>query len=179
MIFALPLPFLIFEMICFFWVVSQWGFLTSLGIYFLPSFLGILLLSLQSRAGLAGLQQSLAQGKEPGHQILAAAANFVAGLFLLIPTLSTRVVAILLLLPGVRQIVLFILQIWMTRKMFRGAAQAFGANPFFRAEFRAGGNPWANSGFEEGRPRMERDATVIDVEPLEIEHSEPKRHRDS
>lgn len=180
MIFALPFPLLLFEIVLFFFLVSQFGFLKIFGIYLLPCLLGFVVLSLQSRVALVNLQKALMEGKQPGRRLFATAANFLAGLFLLIPSFSTRVVAFILLMPGLRQVALVALQAWVTKKIAQGGAKVFGN--FSR------GRPGFQSGFQtefrtyEFRQdiREERDAEVIDVTPLEIEHSvSPKKSPES
>ena len=162
MILTLPFPLMLLEIFLFFLFASRIGFFNTLGLYFLPTFIGLLLLSVQSRTGLLKVQQIIAQGGKPGGKILGTAANFMAAPFLVIPSMTTRVVAILLLVPGVRQIFLLVIQAWLTRKIATGAARM------------------SRGGFGMGEgPRVERDATVIDVEPLEIEHSESKTRHDS
>ncbi|MBX3040078.1 MAG: FxsA family protein [Bdellovibrionaceae bacterium] len=180
MILALPFPLMLLEVFLFFLFASRIGFFNTLGLYFLPTFIGLLLLSLQSRTGLVKVQRIIAEGGHPGRKLLGTAANFMAAIFLVIPSLTTRVVALLLIVPGVRQIFLLVIQAWLTRKIASGTARmyrgGFGAGSGFRTEFRKDSS-WDFS--ESEGPRVERDATVIDVEPLEIEHSESKTRRDS
>lgn len=179
MIFALPFPLLFIEVFFFFLFVSRFGFLQVMAFYFLPCLLGFLFLSLQSRAALMNLQRSMMEGRDPGRQLLSTAANFMAGLFLLIPTVSSRVAAACLLIPGLRQLSLLAIHAWIAKRMAMGTTRIFSGFPGgggFRAEYRRQG-PWSDeSGFE---AREERDAKVIDVTPIEIEHSESKKGRDS
>lgn len=168
MIFAIPFPLVLFEIVLFFLVMGQLGFVNTLGVYFLPSLLGLLILSFQSRSALMRLQVEMAEGKNPGRRLMGAVANFFAGVFFVVPTFTTRLVALFLIVPGVRRIFFLVLQRWISKRVGRGASA-------FRAEFRT--RQW-DSGEETGI-RVEKDAKVIDVEPLEIEHSEPKRPLDS
>ncbi|HRO66446.1 MAG TPA: FxsA family protein [Pseudobdellovibrionaceae bacterium] len=181
MIFALPFPLFLLEVFLFVFFASRIGFLGTMGFYFLPSLLGLLLLSLQSRTALMRVQKIIAEGGNPGRRLLGTAANFMAGIFLVVPFVTTRLIALCLIVPGVRQIFLLAIHAWLTRKIVSGAARmsrgGFGAGPGFRAEFRRGPAGWEFS--EDEGPRVERDATAIDVEPLEIDHSESKTRRDS
>ena len=170
MIFALPFPVFLFEIVVFFLLVSRFGFLNIFGLYLLPCLLGFIVLAFQSRVALLNLQRALMEGKQPAKRLLATAANFLAGVLLLVPTFTTRVFALVLLVPGLRQMALAGLQAWIARQIARGTTRVFGS-AVFRSSVRT-------DGFDR-RTHQERDAEVIDVTPLEVEHSESsKKSRD-
>jgi UPF0716 protein FxsA len=174
----LPLPFLLAEFFLFLWLSGIYGFFPVLGAYVAPSFLGLFILSFQSRTALNNLQQQVQRGRDPGSQAIAAFAKFAAGILFVVPFFSTRILGLILLLPGTRQLLLFVAQSWITKKMkqakfrvftnVRGAPGGFYAGPDFR------GTDFGRPGFSGEAQRPERDVTVIDVMPIEIEPPSPK-----
>lgn len=157
------LPFLFFplEIYLFFRVAGTMGFFAALLIYWAPCLLGTFILRLQSRTAMAQMQEKLKRG-ESSVGVLGLGANFFAGLLLLLPFLSTRVLALVLLLPGTRQLTLFLARAWIIKKLANGtfvfAGRGFPGGPY--------------------NAPVERDATVIDVEAVEImpgELSAPKK----
>lgn len=163
---VLPFPFVFCEVLLFMWFSSNYGFFQTLAAYWLPSVLGFLILSFQSRMALFNLQRQMLSGQKPEFQALNLAAKFLSGILIIVPFFSTRLVGLLLLFPGTRHLIILTFKTWILSKMQSGA---------FRV-FRAGGFPGAGRGFPGGRPsdfegpRVERDAEVIDVTPLEVEH---------
>ncbi|MBX2988420.1 MAG: FxsA family protein [Bdellovibrionaceae bacterium] len=176
MFFLAPFPVFLFEFIAFVWLASSFGFFKVLLWYILPSFLGFVFLSLQSRAALLTLQKRLAEGRDPGFQLLNTAAKFLAGVFLVIPMLTTRVLGVILLVPGLRHVFLLSVHAWIARKITQGTFRVFRGGPMGGGGM--GGTRFRTYTFTGGadprEAREERDATVIDVQPLEIEHTEKK-----
>lgn len=168
----LPLLFIPFEIVLFFRVAGAFGFFMALVMYWAPCLLGALLIRFQSRSAMARMQERLARG-ESSVGVLGMGANFFAGLMLLLPFFTTRVLALVLLLPGARQLALFAARAWILKKMTNGTfvfagrgfpgAGAGSAGPFPGGPF--GNRPFG--GMDDG-PRVERDATVIDVEAVQI-----------
>lgn len=164
----IPFPFLLAEALLFFWFWSRFGFLPVFAAYWIPSAFGALILGTQSRSALISLQTRLAQGKEPGFEMMNVGAKFLAGLLLLAPFFSTRILGILLILPGTRHALIYSTRAWILKKMSQGAFRVFQAGPGMRADFRTYRYE-AGQGMRE--VREERDAQVLDVTPIEIEHS--------
>lgn len=186
--FFLPLPIFLFEIFAFLEFVDYFGFFPVVGAYILPSLLGFLILSFQSRAALFNLQRRLLEGSSPSFQAINMGAKFLSGIMLIAPLLLTRILGVLLLLPGSRHLLVLGFQSWLHRKIKSGAA-GFFANG---RGFQFGGQPFGRGGFGSGHPGMggppgfgagreaareERDATVIDVTPIEIEHTDKKTPR--
>lgn len=165
----IPFPFLLAEALLFAWFWSVFGFLPVFAAYWLPSLLGIVVLATQSRTALIALQARMAQGKEPGFEMLNVGAKFLSGILLLMPLFSTRVLGFLLLLPGTRHVLIFSTRTWLMKKMSQGAFRVFRAGPGMRTDFRTYRYE-AGQGFRD--VREERDAEVLDVTPLEIEHTD-------
>lgn len=175
MFFFQPLPFLILETCLFWFFVSEYGFLPVFAAYVVPSFLGMLVLSFQSRAALLNLQKRMAEGGQPGFPLLNAVAKFFAGLLLLAPFFTTRILGVALLLPGVRQLILFLAQGWLLAKLSKGLFQNGNFKVFMGgAGFQGARGTRGAQDFEE----IPAEREVVDVTPLEIVHEDSKKpHR--
>lgn len=164
----LPLPLFILEVFIFWFFADHFGFWNTFFAYLAPTFLGIIVLKFQSQFALVQLQKEMMSGRAPGGKILHMAAKFVSGVLLMIPTFISRVFGVLLLLPISRHLIIYIAQAWLFKKLMDGSFRIFSAG---------GGEPFAGRrGYSEQdvEARVERDATVIDVESTLIEHSQIK-----
>lgn len=177
---TLPLPYLLAELALFAFFASRFGFGPTFLAYALPSVLGFVLLTFQSRSALFTLQSRLAQGDRPGLKVMSTGAKVLGAILLIVPLFSTRVVGVLLTLPGTRHLMIFLFQAWIFRRFaagFRGFGAGAGPGPGgFRGSFRTfhfDGQGFREAGFE-AEERVEREAQVVDVTPLEIEHSTPR-----
>lgn len=177
----IPFPLIIAEIVIFIMAVQHWGFLNTLGLYLLPCLLGLFIVSTVGRMALMTLQTTVMRGQLPGGRILHSGAIFFSGILFLVPSFFTRVIALILLLPGLRHLVVWRFKLYMAKKVAQGSAQAFnfGAGPFgFGAGMGKGGSSGfryyefrnQGNGFEEVREEREIDAEVLDVTPLEISH---------
>lgn len=173
--FFIPFPFVIAEIVIFVFSVQHWGFLNTLGFYFLPSLLGVAIISTVGRFALLDLQAQMMKGDLPGSRILHSGAIFISGLLFLIPSFFSRVAAVVLFLPGLRHLAVWRFKSTMAQRMAQGARGfRFGNGGFQYYEFRRGG-----TGFEEpSREREVHEASVLDVTPLKVSH-EAKKETDS
>ncbi|MGE5084914.1 MAG: FxsA family protein [Bacillota bacterium] len=189
----IPFPFVLAELLIFFWGVSRWGFFNTLGLYLAPCLLGFLIVSTVGRMAIMNLQSTVTRGQLPGNKILHSGAIFLSGLFFLIPSFFARIIGLVLLLPGLRHLAVWRFKIFMAKKMAQGSARVFnfgGGGPFGFGGFGAGSG--GQSGFqyyefrndgtgftemhEEVREEREiTDVEVVDVTPLEITHEEKKK----
>lgn len=161
----IPFPFLLAEFVLFVVLCGRFGFFPVLAAYWIPSILGLIVLNLQSRAALVDVQTRMARGQQPGFALLNTAAKFIAGLALLPPLFSTRVLGVLLLLPGTRQLLLLIAQGWLMKKAAQnGGFRTFTFGSMGPQGFRGGFGSSAGGFREEVREERE----VIDITPLEI-----------
>ena len=193
---AIPFPFFIAEIVIFWFAVDKWGFLNTLGIYLLPCLLGFIIVSSIGRVAMMTMQSTVMRGQLPGNKILHSGAIFLSGILFMVPSFFARVVAIILLLPGLRHLAIWRFKIFMAKKMASGSARVFnfGSGPFgfgtgmgggpggmggmgnqgFRYyEFRNDGTGFHDVG-EEREEREIHDAEVFDVTPIEIAHEEKK-----
>lgn len=172
--FFIPFPFLIAELIIFIWAVQEWGFFTTLGYYLLPCLLGFVMLSMIGRRALMILQTTVIQGSLPGNKILNSGALFLSGLLFSIPSFFSRVLAVLLLLPGTRHLLIWRFKLAMVQKMAKGSANFFnfgmGGTGFKYYQY-TGGRPAPGTAAEGSE---ERDVTgtqaVLDVKPIAVSH---------
>ena len=168
---AIPFPFVLAEIFLFFFFTSRFGFGPTFLAYLIPSFLGVFLLAFQSRTAFFSLQSRLAEGREPGPQLLNTGAKFIGAVLLVVPLFSTRVIGALLVIPGVRQMMLFLFQAWIFQRFAKGV---FGnirpGGPGMNAHFRT-------HRFERDAQVVDIDAEVIDVTPLSLQDRTPSDPR--
>lgn len=179
----LPFPLIVAEIVIFVLFVQRLGFFPAVGLYLVPCLLGMLIVSTVGRMALMSMQGSLTQGKVPGTRLLHSGAIFLSGLFFLLPSFFSRIVGLILLLPGLRHLAVWRFKIYMAQKIAKGGAFSFGNGFGFSTGFGNGGfqyRQYGGSPTAQG-PSFERDVTnnnaAIDVTPLKVTH-EPKRSDD-
>lgn len=190
---AIPFPLFLFEFGLFIFFCTQFGFWRTLLYYFIPSVLGFLLLGRASRGDMATLQADLARGQAVPKEVFNRLGNFFAGLLLLPPMVIPRLIAIVLLIPGVRMLAYHAFQKWLLKKMRTGTA-AMGGNGFWvftggmgpRAGGPFGGpsganpNGWTSPDVDSNASRAWREVhepaseQVLDVQPLRVSHEDKK-----
>lgn len=195
---ALPFPFIIAEVVIFFIGVNYWGFFNTLGLYLLPCLLGFLIVSTVGRMAIMTLQSTVTKGQLPANKILHSGAIFLSGILFLIPSFFTRILGLVLLLPGLRHLAVWRFKLFMAKQIKKGSANfKFGGNGFgfgagmggagragpqgFRYyEFRNDGTGFqdVSEHTQEHREEREIQAEVVDVTPLEITHEEKKPKED-
>jgi len=137
----IPFPFVLAELLIFFWGVNQWGFFNTLGLYLAPCLLGFLIVSTVGRMAIMTLQSTVTRGQLPGNKILHSGAIFLSGLFFMIPSFFARVIGLVLLLPGLRHLAVWRFKLFMAKKMAQGSARVFNFG---------GGGPFGFGGFGTG-----------------------------
>lgn len=143
MILAIPFPLLLIEVIGFWFFVTKFGFFDTLIAYFIPSFLGFMVLGFIGRTAQLELLSKVKQGQRPDRAMLHMIAQFIGAIALLPPLISSRIVAVFLLIPGLRHFIVWILSNWILSKF---------VNRYSRPE-----------------DRPIREARVIDIEPIAID----------
>lgn len=148
------------------------GFGVTFLIYFLPCLLGMLFFSLQNQGVWLRFQREMAAGQSPDQQLIQMVSRFAGVVLLLVPSLLARSMAVLLLFPPTRFLLVKLGRTWLLHKLRQGSFRAFGGRPDFGAN--TGGFRYYDfsrgSSFEE-EPRVERDAQVIDIEPIKLSSS--------
>lgn len=163
---SLPFPLLLIEIGIFLLCSSHFGFGTTLLAYWLPTILLLPIAALFGRASAFTLQMRLMRGEAPGREMLNLALKSVGFVFIVLPFLTSRLLGLVLLFPPTRWIALAAGETWLARKMTEAASRGTFRTFSFGAGFPRNGFPGADE------PRDERDAQVIDVTPLEIEHKD-------
>lgn len=178
--FFVPLPIVLLEILVFSTFVHFYNFWDVFLAYLLPSFAGAVLFSLTGRSIMLSLQGGLAQGKMPADRVLHRGAVLLGAILLMIPSFSSRVLAVILIIPGLRHLAIFIFKTYLFQRLTKNATfvrfGGFGAGP---GSARGMGGPFP---FEPS-PHHERDAEVVNVTPIEITHTkisdETKKNEDS
>lgn len=179
------MPLLFIIEIALFILSIQWiGFWWTLLSYILPSFLGIFLLSLQSREVMSKIQNLNADGgTNPSLEVLKSAAPIIGSILFIIPGFLTRVLGFILLFPPLRWLLLFLSTFFFFRKFIsRGMSLLQFGNGAFRVytnidafgkqrDYWQQNQPnWKNETQETPRDVSPKANDVIDVIPLKIEN---------
>lgn len=181
----IPFPLVLAEIAIFVMAAQEWGFWTTLGYYLLPSLLGMIIMSVVGRLALFNLQGSVAQGKVPANKMLHSGALFFSGLLFLIPSFFSRVLAVLLLLPGTRHFLVWRFKKSMSQNIMNGSSRIFQFGGFgggFSTGPGGGFEFTAGFGDHGPRPAGEREvseANVLDVKPLQVTHEANKKEEES
>ena len=157
---------------------DNYGFFQTLFYYFVPSLLGVLLLSQFKASGFQKMQNNWQNGKEPTSDILHTTAKIIGAILLIPPTFIPRILALLLVTPGIRHILVFISQAFFIKKLVTAGSTLFqtgrGGFTFYSSvKGFPGFNPQADSNFEK-ESALARDVEAIDVTPIEITHRDKK-----
>ena len=176
---AIPFPLILAEIFIFWFAVSEWGFWTVLGVYLLPCLLGVLILGTIGRMAIMVLQSTVVRGQLPANKILHSAAIFISGILFLIPSFFARLLALILLLPGLRHIAVWKFKTYLGQQIAKGSARVFdfGAGGPFGFSTGSRTYDFRNQTYTNEEIREEReiyDAEVVDVTPLEITHEKKK-----
>lgn len=176
--FFIPLPLVLIEILAFTTFVHFYNFWDVFLAYLLPSFAGAVLFSLTGRSIMMSLQGGLVQGQMPADRVLHRGAVLVGAILLIIPSFSSRVLAVFLIIPGLRHLAIFIFKTYLFQRLAKSR--------FSFVKFGGGGGGFQRGGpfpFEP-QPPQERDVEVVNVTPIEITHTKiseetPKKKEDS
>ena len=169
----MPLLILIYpfaEIYAFYRFIDTYSFWDAVILVMLSSLLGILILMSQGKAAVRGLQTSLSEGKIPANQILHRAIIMFGGLLLFIPGIISDVIGLLCILPISRHLIVWYMKFSLAKGISRGKVGFFVSGFGFPNDIR----------FRQSSPGApfevpaERDATVVDVTPIEITHQNKK-----
>jgi UPF0716 protein FxsA len=157
------------EIYVFYKFIEAYSFADALFLVILSSLVGITIMKLQGKATLQLFQQNLMQGQLPATQILHRALVVVGGLLFLVPGIISDILGALCILPGSRHLLVWYLKAMFAKGMLRGRVYFNGFGRTSNSTGRAGGVSYTSS-----NSRTERDAQVVDIEPLEITHHKIK-----
>ncbi len=179
----MPLLLLI-ELIIFILFIQAIGFWWTVLAYILPSFVGMILLSLQSREVMTKIQTAnTGGGTNPSLDVLKSAAPIIGSILFIIPGFLTRALGFALLFPPLRWFLLFLSTFLFFRRFIsKGMSLLQFGNGAFRVytnvdAFRKQQEYWRENQMNRGSENQDgsRDVTpggndVIDVTPIKIEH---------
>ncbi len=134
------------EIAIFAWVGGQVGVLSTIMMVLVCAVAGSALLRQQGLSTLRRAQQVAAEGRLPSDELADGLVLVVSGVLLLTPGFLTDVIALLLLLPGVRHVV----RRWLVKRI---VARAQTGGVFVQV---------GRSPFEPPPARRARDTEVID-----------------
>lgn len=182
--------FLLAESALFWILVEKYDFGSVLLYYWAPTLVGFIFLGLFARQLMFRIQtmmtSTLASGKDMSMSVMSQVAILTGIILLLLPFMTARLLAILLLLPGFRHLILWKFQKVIAQKVtenFKGGGGNFNA-PGFKFYYKSsssGFNPIRNQAPE----TVERDVTgslhkidrsnnVIDITPIIDERRDKK-----
>lgn len=161
------------ELYAFFKFIDVYSFLDALLAVVFSGAVGSLIMRLQGKATILLFQTEVAQGRLPANRIFHRAVVFLGGLFLFIPGFLSDVMGVLFILPGTRHLVVWYLKSLLKKGVMKGRVfmGGFGMPGDFDFRRQRPGGPFPRPGQDWNEPRVERDAQVIDVEPIEITHT--------
>lgn len=145
------------EVYAFYRFIDAYSFWDAVLLVMTSGLLGLTLLMIQGRASLNGLQASMAQGKVPANQLIHKAVMMLGALLILVPGIISDVIGVLCVLPISRHLIVMYLKVALAKGMLKGRVFVSGF-----------GFPQPSSA------PFERDATVVDVTPIEITHTDKK-----
>lgn len=171
----IPLMFLFFPALEL-WVLIQVGkeigALATVALVFLSVVIGLFLLRLRGLSVARTMQADLAAGRLPANPLVDAFCLMIAGCLFIFPGFVSDVMALLLIVPGVRHLLLALFVSRMKKKGFAGQATYFnatGSDSGVTWTYAAGGNnAEPASGAAPGPYEKRGNAVVIDCEPGEI-----------
>lgn len=158
MIFLFAVLFPVAEIALTLAVIREYGFANAFFAWLAATILGFGLIRTSGLRLTVGVAQAMREGKPPGAAALESALIGLAGLLLLIPGYISDVVALGLLIPPLR------------RLMVKQIAKAVAARTVTAAQKFAG--PWSQSPNTENASPVDASSAIIDVEAVEIRDTE-------
>lgn len=126
--------------------------------------LGVWLLKRQGPAGLMRTAQQMQPGANPGDALLASLFTLLAAVLLIIPGILSDMLALLCLIPVLRQL---LLRRWLTSLAASGRFQVFGAAHFQRTHFEPESSK--TDGFDSGNVYEHQGSARVDEAPVALE----------
>lgn len=161
----MPLLIILFpiaEIFLFYKFSQLYSFWDAILWVILAGALGALVIRIQGKSTLLLLQKELAQGKVPTNHIMHRSFVILGGILLFIPGFLTDILGVAAILPGTRHLMVQYLKLKVGKGLFKG--RVFTGGFGF-------GNPGGDFNFRRGpHATEERDAQVVDIEPIEITH---------
>jgi UPF0716 family protein affecting phage T7 exclusion len=155
MIILAILLFPIVEILVFIKFVQAYSFLDACLALMTSAFVGLLIMKMQGQVIFTKIQSQLIQGKIPDNQTLHNAFVLLGGLLIFIPGFVSDILGVLCILPGSRHLLIFYFKNSLMQGLSKGSIKVFGR-------------------VNRTEAYQERDAQVIDIEPLKVVHENKK-----
>ena len=165
------MPLLIFlvypicEIILWWKFISLFGFLDALLWCVLSAIVGFYILKLQSRGAVEDFQRAAASGQMPSRRVVHRILMSFGGFLLILPGVMTDLMGAVLVLPGLRHMLVFLIYWKMAGALVKGFGRA-GPMGSFMFTF--------SSGVRNTRTNQPGGPSVIDVEARVIEDDQPQ-----
>lgn len=171
----IPLMFLFFPALEL-WVLIQVGkeigALATVALVFLSVVIGLFLLRLRGLSVAKTMQADLAAGRIPANPLVDAFCLMIAGWLFIFPGFVSDVMALLLIVPGVRHLLLALFASRMKKRGFAAQATYFnatGSDSGVTWTYATGGNNAQPArGSTPGSDEKRGNAVIIDCEPGEV-----------
>lgn len=153
-------------------VFEAFGFINTAFALLCGFVLGAGIIRNQGRYLLLRAQEAAARGEPLNDQLMHGMMNFLAGILLIFPGFICKLIAILLLLPGTRHLLMAFGRRRLERQFSSGQFRVFtfrGGAGGFSAGYR-GPRPDTNAETESVSQMRDVSPKVIDVTPLSSEH---------
>jgi UPF0716 protein FxsA len=157
----------VIEIILYSKFLDHYTWLNLLGLVFGTGFIGLSIMLSQGRQMMVNVQSGQGADLSIAERMIQTFLVFIGGLMLFTPGLLADFIGIMLILPGVRHLIGFLLKAFLVKKISQGTAHFFargGAGPF------AGGFTFSTGSMRDVGGKFERDVNVVDVTPSQVEH---------
>ena len=172
----MPLIILIAEAMLVYYFIQAYGFFNFVVFYLVSTCVGILLVRAVGSKSLRDFQ--LGQVTGDNRSMLSRGLLFLSGLFLIVPSMGTKAVGALLVIPPIRWLVAIAFSNFLVKRVFNANSfvHQFG-NGGFRFYYQQNGNPFQNMNREQDRP--EYSDNVIDAQFRKVEDAKLLNDPDS
>ena len=163
MIILAILLFPIVEIMVFIKFVQAYSFLDAILFLLSSAILGSFIMKMQGQVIFAKIQSQIAQGKVPDDKALHSVFVLLGGLLIFIPGFVSDILGVLSILPGSRHLLIWYFKNSIIAGLGRGSIRVF--NSGFPGQRNS-----QNRAQRTSERYEERDAQVIDIEPIKITH---------
>lgn len=167
MLFLLFLIFPFIEIYVLFQVADEIGFLRTLGLVIFGVWFGYVLIRTRGLILLYQMQSRILQGQTPQKDVVRGVLALIAGLLFIIPGFVSDALAILCLLPVVRDFVALGLLWFLKRRIKKGNVKFYSSTTFRGFPGNSEDPPRAENPFQFSQDSGFRDVTPTTPQPQE------------
>lgn len=171
----MPLIILIAEVILVYQFILVYGFFNFLVFYFVSTALGVLIVRAVGSKSLKDFQTGMVSGNN--RSMISRGLLFLSGLFLIVPSMTSKITGALLVIPPVRWLAAIAFSNFLVKRVFSANSfvHQFG-NGGFRFYYQQTGNPFQNAQTD---TRSEASDNVIDAQFRKVEDNKLLKEPDS